>query len=58
MMGAEQFNSAAQEGKIAGIQLIPGEKIEKFSNIKKYQGPVYISQLAKEEVNDRLTLIK
>lgn len=54
MMGAEQFNSAAQEGKIAGIQLIPGEKIEKFSNIKKYQGPVYVSQLAKEEVNDWL----
>lgn len=47
----EQFNSSAQEGKIVGIELPAYKKIEKFSNIKKYKAPVYISVMEPSEAN-------
>lgn len=49
MIGLEQFNSAAQEGKIVGVELPSYEKQEKFTNIKKYKAPIYVSVLSNEE---------
>ena len=49
--GAEQFNSVVQEGKIIGVELPAAKKVEKFKNIKKYQAPVYVSQLETTEVD-------
>lgn len=54
MVALEQFNSSAQEGKVLGIELPAYEKTEKFSNIKKYKSPVYVSTLVKEELDEWL----
>lgn len=51
MVGIEQFNSAAQEGKVLGVELPDYKDAEKFTNIKKYKTPVYISKLSKEDVD-------
>ncbi len=48
--GAEQLNSAVQEGKIIGIELPAVKKEQKFQNIKKYKSPIYISKISPEEV--------
>ncbi len=49
MIGLEQFNSAAQEGKIVGVELPSYEKQERFANIKKHKAPIYVSVLSNEE---------
>ena len=54
---AEQINSGAQEGKIIGIE-IPEVSIDssnRFENIKKYKGPVYISKIEPNEVDKWLS---
>lgn len=51
MVAMEQFNSAAQEGKIVGIELPAYQPVEKFANIKKYKAPVYVSVLEPSELN-------
>jgi hypothetical protein len=51
MVALESFRSAAQEGKILGVELPAYEKPEQFANIKKYKAPVYISKLSQEDLN-------
>jgi len=54
---AEQINSGAQEGKIIGIE-IPEVSIDssnRFENIKKYKGPIYISKIEPNEIDKWLS---
>lgn len=51
MVALEQFNSAAQEGKIVGVELPAYKPVEKFANIKKYKAPVYVSVMNNSELD-------
>lgn len=52
MVALEQFNSAAQEGKIVGVELPAYKPGEKFANIKKYKAPVYVSVMNNDDLNN------
>jgi hypothetical protein len=52
LLGIEKFRETVQEGKIIGIQLIPGKKFKvDTSLISKYKEPIYVSELKSEEVD-------